>query len=29
LISKKIILPCPGFLNREYGYFLMPMRVFN
>jgi hypothetical protein len=29
LISKKSILPCPGFLNREYGYFLMLMRVFN
>jgi hypothetical protein len=29
LISRKSISPCPGFLNREYGYFLMLMRVFN
>lgn len=29
LISKKSISPCPVFLNHEYGYFLMLMRVFN
>ncbi len=29
LISRKSISPCPGFLNREYGYFLMLIWVFN